>query len=829
MGVQGRGRPLVPSPLARPDPQLLLSARVPLLVYLVAAVLVLRLVHRFVCPLSRGAAAFLFFLPFLFVGHALIANRVYAPVDKIYMDVPLSVVKDRYGIGAPHNPATADIFAQMIPWRHVVRESIARGEWPLWNPYILSGDILAAAAQPAVYSPFTWLALLMPAPLSFTFTAAITFLLAAAGAFVLARELGCRELSASVAAAGFMCAAGTTLYVLWPLGLSWAFFPWVLLAARRTVHAPSIRSWALLTTVFALLINAGHPESVLHIVILGAVYGAFEWLTLRRDMARSLLTAVAAGGVALLVCAIFLLPYLEATPQTGEYTFRQLWKQGDRSAKTPQVVLALTSAVFPDLHLRKWVKPDIGGLAGETAAVGSIVLALAAYATWRVRSRTTWFLAVLTLILLAAHAGWKPVASVIHALPLFDITLNDRLAFGAACLLALMAGLGVEEVLRRNDRRAAFVTLAIVLALLGLGTYWISHSFVIEEGPRDWGRYTAHAELVFLAVAIVALAVPFGVRKAAADEQEAVASERASARIREATPLRVAGLVILVCLLAQRAISEYGVHASFPRAAAYPPMKIFEPLRQVREPFRIAGTHWALLPATNALYGLEDVRGYEAMTFLPYVQTWKLWSTHQPVFFNRTDDLTRPFLSMMNVRFAFTRASEAVPPGWREVTREGDAVLLENPNVLPRAFVPRTVTVGLQSEVAVDEMSAITDFRERAWITADVVPYERMNGPGRVTMRGAQLDAEMESDGWVVVTNSAWKGWRAYVDGRRVALQRANVAFLGIHLPKGRHTIRLVYWPESFVNGRAITLVTLLGIAIFAVWRRAAERRRRAG
>lgn len=101
------------------------------------------------CRISRGAAAFLFFLPFLFVGHALLTNRVYAPVDKIYIDIPLSEVKGEYGIGAPHNPATADIFSQMIPWRHAVRESVKRGEWPLWNPYILSGDILAWSSHSA--------------------------------------------------------------------------------------------------------------------------------------------------------------------------------------------------------------------------------------------------------------------------------------------------------------------------------------------------------------------------------------------------------------------------------------------------------------------------------------------------------------------------------------------------------------------------------------------------------------------------------------------------------------------------------------------------------
>ncbi|HUR81231.1 MAG TPA: YfhO family protein [Thermoanaerobaculia bacterium] len=766
----------------------------PLVVYTATALALLWLAHRCVTPLSARARAFLFFLPFLFVGHALIANRVYAPIDKTYLDIPLSEVKAKYGIGEPHNPATADIFAQMIPWRHAVRESVMRGEWPLWNRYILSGDILAAAAQPAVYSPFTWLALLMPAPISFTFTAAVTFFLAALGAYLLARDLGCRELAASVAAAGFMCASGTTLYVLWPLGLSWAFFPFILLAARRVVHVPGMRSWALLTTVFVLLINAGHPESVLHIVVIGAAYGAFEWLSHRSG--RSIAVAFGAGIAALLVCAIFLLPYFEALPQTGEYFFRQLWKGADRSAKTPQVLLALATDAFPDLHLRKWTKPDIGGLGGETAAVGSIILALAIYAAWRVRSRATWFFAITTLILLAAHAGWKPVANAVHALPGFDITINERLAFGIACMLSILAALGVEHL----QRRSAAITMLIVLALLTFGAWFIAHNFVLEQGPRDWGAHTTLAELLFLGVAAVALFLPRG-----------------------------QAFVLLACLIAQRGISEYNVHASFPRAAAYPPMKIFEPMKNVREPFRIAGTHWALLPATNALYGLEDVRGYEAMTFHPYAKTWELWSTYQPVFFNRTDDLSKPFLSMLNVRFAFTRADAPMPAGWREVAREGSAVLLENPNVLPRAFVPRMVTVGMQSEVAVDQMADVTDFRDRAWITADVIPYERRNGPGTVAQNGDTLHADMQGDGWIVVSNCAWKGWRAYVDGKRVHLQRANVAFLGIHVPKGRHTVRLVYWPESFVIGRAITFATLLALAIFALsratWRRASARR----
>jgi hypothetical protein len=771
----------------------------PLLVYTLTALALLWLTHRFVYPLSLAAAVFLFFLPFLFVGHALIANRVYAPVDKIYIDIPLSEVREQYGIGAPHNPATADIFSQMIPWRHAVRESVARGEWPLWNPTILSGDILAAAAQPAPYSPFTLLALLMPAPISFTFTAAITFLIAAAGAFAFAREVGCRELAASIAAAGFAFSSAVTLYVLWPLGLSWALLPLVMLGARRA-------SFGLLTVALTLLLLAGHPESVLHIVAIGAAYGAFE-LFRREQKLRALARAFGAGIVALLLSAIFLLPYFEALPQTSEYEFRQTWRYADRSAKTEQVLLTLATDVFPFLHLRKWVEPDIGGLRAETAAVGSIILALAIYAVWRVRSRTTWFFAGLTILILLAHAGWAPLARAIHKLPLFDITLNERLGFGAAFSLAILAALGAEHlhqhvaehlhqhvaehlhqrVAEHLHRRAATITLAVVFALLGLGTLYITRSFVIDPGPRDWGRYTLHAELACLAAAIVFIRTRYALH------------------------------ALLALLLIQRVITDGGVHKSFPRKVAYPPMKIFEPMRNVREPFRIAGTNWALLPGTNALYGLEDVRGYEAMTFLPYTRTFPLWSKPQPIFFNRTDDLSRPFLSMMNVRFAFAYVSEAVPPGWTEVAREGRAVLLENANVLPRAFVPQYVTVGLQSNVALDQMATLHDFREKAWITADVAPYDRRNGPGVVTsLRGSTLDVDMQGDGWVVISNCAWKGWRAYVDGKRVAMQRANVAFLSVHVPAGRHEVRLVYLPESFVVGRAVSFGTLIALIVWS-------------
>jgi uncharacterized membrane protein YfhO len=77
---------------------------------------------------------------------------------------------------------------------------------------------------------------------------------------------------------------------------------------------------------------------------------------------------------------------------------------------------------------------------------------------------------------------------------------------------------------------------------------------------------------------------------------------------------------------------------------------------------------------------------------------------------------------------------------------------------------------------------------------------------------GAKLDlrASMANDGWIVVSQSAWNGWRATVDGRPALLRIADSTFLGVQVPKGKHHVRLVYQPISFVVGAGITAVTLL-------------------
>jgi hypothetical protein len=764
-----------------------------LLLYLPAAALLLWLAHRYVAPIGRVAMVVLLLLPFVFCGKALLTGGVYAPVDLIYLTEPLKQMREPLGVARPQNGVISDLYAQMIPWRKAVQYALAHHQWPLWNPFMLSGDLLAASAQPAAYSPFTLLACLLPVPQGLTFSVAMSFFIAGLGAYLFARELGCRDSVALFAAAGWMYAKPIAFFVLWSIGSSWVFFPLVLLGTRRVVWQPSVRSAVLLATALTLLLLAGHPETVLQAIFAGAFYGIFEVVRRRRDYLHIALYTLAAGAVAVGLCAIYILPIIDAAPQTMEHGFRTgAWAKQSHGVILRETGARILTDFFPALHGGEWRVEGVKYLPLDSTAAGSIVLALAIYALWRIRSAQSWFWGGMALFGILSRGAWTPLMDLLSKVPMLDVTINERFSFAAACAIVILAALGLEHALARDDYRPLACTLAAVLVVLAAGSAIIKHAGVVTDMYPEWGGFTPFAELAGVGVAaLIVMARP--------------------------SPRMLAPL-LLVALLAQSWFAESDIYPNIPAFAAYPPIPILKAIRRDQGPFRIVAHAHGFIPGTSALYELEDVRGYEALTFARYFETYRLWCVHQPVWFNRVDDFSKPFLSFLNVRYAISSNDMPVPSGWRVLASQRGAQLLENTNVIERAFIPRHVRLGVPAGDALNEMADETNFRDHAWIEAPVPPQEWTNSPGtlRLVRRGDgfTLHADMKGKGWVVVSEPGWKGWRVYIDDRRVQWFFANQAFIGFYVPAGKHTIRITYLPGAFVLGRWITLATILGLLI---------------
>jgi hypothetical protein len=130
----------------------------------------------------------------------------------------------------------------------------------------------------------------------------------------------------------------------------------------------------------------------------------------------------------------------------------------------------------------------------------------------------------------------------------------------------------------------------------------------------------------------------------------------------------------------------------------------------------------------------------------------------------------------------------------------------------------------------VDAMTRATDFGAESWLRGDCETTPLRNPPGtvRTTRRGAGhfvLDVTTAGPAWVVVSETAWRGWKALDANRKpVALRRANHAFLAFRATTGRY--ELVYRPRAFVLGAAISGITLLALILITMARWLASSRR---
>lgn len=769
-----------------------------LLLYVFTTAAIIAVARRWVLPVSILVAAVLVLLPFCFVGKALLTGRVHGPIDHPLMVEPLSDYAADLGIERVHNGFLSDLYMQIIPWRAAVRHALGNGEWPLWNPHMLCGDVLAAAAQPGVYDPINLIGLVIPLPASVTFGNAMTLFLAGFFAFAFARLIGCSELASLLCAAGWMFNGALAFFVGWPLGRAWAYLPLVLSAVRLLAREANARATILLCVAFVLVIVAGHPESILHLVAIGAAYGIFEIWQQRDQARRAIVGALLAGIVALLATAIYLLPFFAALAETVQ------------SAGRSQIYAANPLPTNPNVMARRLANTLVPFWGGQpqrhsynadydpwTARVGSVIVALAFLAPVLARRRReTWFFAGLLLITFCAGVEAPPVADLLHSLPLFDITLNERLITAASFAFCVLAALALDTVAADHRRFIAIYVAAVCILMVFLSMFlWP----VQEERGIDrslLGLLTI-AELLPLAILFILLA--------------------------SKVPIRAVAVTAIALVLIQRYAVDGTIYPSHPARLFYPTVPLLDYIRDHigQEPARVVGLQFAMIPNIATVYAFDDPRGYQAMTFMRLWATYPMWSNPDPISFNRVFDLSRPFLSMINAKFAITSKTALLPDGWRVVAEDRSTRVIENTRVLPRAFLPRWIRYEQNDTQTVYDMIEETDFAETGWIRApEYKPHRIANGRGTLRTRRAgsrfEIAASMQNDGWVIVSESAWNGWRAYLDGRRVRIHYANNAFIGVFIPAGEHTLRLEYLPKAFTRGRNTTLVTLAALAVLA-------------
>lgn len=358
----------------------------------------------------------------------------------------------------------------------------------------------------------------------------------------------------------------------------------------------------------------------------------------------------------------------------------------------------------------------------------------------------------------------RPGSNVIEAAATVSIT---------ALVLALLA------LARWRDRETRFWLIAAAVCFLAAYDNPMARVLSVQT-PIYWSR-----SLVLLPVALGGLAAGSWDWLLARMPRTV---PRGLARTLAALPV---GLVAGELLLASR-----GVHGSTAPAGLQATPPILERLQADRDVFHVLPLHTFLPPNTATQYGLDDLRGYDALAPAGWRQRRERIGTFINVPTQR--GVLEPWdiapggaaLDFWNVKylmlhpgFAFGAETMNARLGLalREVYAGPDGTLLENSRVLPRVRITPPASVRIMERTPT------------RWV----------------------IETDGPSPAELIIANPYFPGWRALVDGVRASLHAAPGDPIGLSLTSGRHEVEVFYRPASYRLGVGIALASLLAALVF--------------
>ena len=558
----------------------------------------------------------------------------------------------------------------------------------------------------------------------------------------------------------------------------WAF--WLLVGAVRGSRRAAAGLAVLLGVCAGWSVN---PESAVFLWLAVAVAGVVIGLGRRRRLtlpAASFLLATAVAGVGAVPTLVNAAdsPKAARMAGSGQYPSSDVtWTLRARVAS-----MLVTPWRYGHPADRDWTQPFPA--APVSLGVGSI--AVCCLLAGRPRRRVKrWAAALAAVGVLAAVLVWQlpGIGDFLGRVPVLGALVWVRAGFLVSFVLAMLAGIGVDAVLRRGHIM----------------------------------RFVVAAVAVQVAVAFLVLTLPNGPAR-----RRCLESGWYPGLAGALAPLLPAlgGAVLPALVLAEQCTAGAGL---LPGAAS-PPVHgapaIVQTLGRLvaREPGRILGMGPALPANLGARLGFSDLRSFDPVRTLPLVRL------HRALGATAVDlpgPVTAPWAGLAGawgVRWLATPPDGlhgACAAGWEEAYRDDDGRIYRNTRALP--------VVRLASRVS----ASPGDPGSGAWEGLDFSAAAVADGPlhlggeGSIVIledRASRHVARVQARGRVLAVLHIPRapGWRAFVDGRRAPVVEADLAAMGVVVRDGEHEVRWQYAPPGLAVGLALTLGGLAGCLLFS-------------
>ncbi len=226
------------------------------------------------------------------------------------------------------------------------------------------------------------------------------------------------------------------------------------------------------------------------------------------------------------------------------------------------------------------------------------------------------------------------------------------------------------------------------------------------------------------------------------------------------------------------------------------------------------------------------VAGYMALCPDEYMDLLALFMNYPP-----TLNVLRELINLFNIKYIVSieqLAPEIVQDNWKLIVYDKGVCFYKNESALPRAFfVPEAVSIASEkvfttvgtvnfdprNQVVLSEGTGDKKQKQAGSRPAEgLLPTEGLLPAVKITdykLHRVSIKADTNRDGWIVLTDNYYPGWKAYVNNQETKIYRADYAFRAIKIKAGTSKIDFVYDPLSLkagIWGSIISLILIIGM-----------------
>ena len=700
------------------------------------------------------------------------------------------------------------LFAYPVAFHH--RESLWRGEIPLWNPLNGCGIPFLAQWNTLTLYPLSACYLLLPMPWSFGLFCLGHLFIAGLGMHVLAYRWTGSRLAASLAGTVFAFNGLTWYGLMWPhIIAAMAWMPWVIWAIERACCGGR-RELLVASLLTAMQLLSGGAEVILQTWLVIAILWIAQALRKEFPLRAGAVRLAGIGLIGFALAAVQLLPFLDLLAHSQRGSGFTTGEMGTIAAMPLTGWLNYFVPLFGCSRNSTGVFVQAGQTWTASYYLGIGAVSLAIVTLFRSRGHRVWILWGLTLFGLLLALGPRGVVYdwFKRLLPLLGlIRFPVKFTVLVTFAIPLLASFSFSRLLALPTERWIAEWRAVGKILLGIVVMLGAIVFFAWKFPPPAGTaLTVAANAVTRAIFLAAMVGCFVLLR-----------RPWQGKIK---PL----LEILVILLLWFDVFTHSSNLSptAPSAALRPNIiREFFKWDQEMKPgisraMQSKTALWAMLsPGTTNLETevasgrlslfmnlnlLDDISKFDGFYSMDLKESLDIF---KHVYFSTNEAAhLKDFLGISHINS---------PTNVLEWVKRDSA--------LPLLTIGQKPIFAGPEETLRDVLSAEFDplkviylpVEAREAVGAEATPNARLVS-WQMSSRGLRAEVQTEARTMLAIAQTSYHPWQAYVDGKPVPLWRANYGFQAIEVPAGAHRVSLVYLDRAFWVGAGISLFSLLSV-----------------